>query len=649
MRIFYFILFCLFFSKLAYSQSIKIDSPDGNMHVEIDWSKQVQFNCFADGNAILENAVIGLVINKNDIGNYPKLISQRETIKKEILNPIVPLKYSTINNIYKAVELRFNGGYSVEFRVFNDGFAYRFILDMYDEIEVQYEKMDLYWPSHTLVHIQQPNSFRSAYEEPYNHIYIEEWKSSQKFSTLPILSELENGYKVLFSESNLKDYPCLFIKGNGNNSTSSIFPKYPLKFGLNSQGKIDAIERADYIAKTGGKRVLPWRYFFITKKDAKIVENTMTIRLASSNKVSDTSWIKPGLSTWDFWNGSAIYGPNINFESGCNQDTYKYFIDFASQMQIPYFILDEGWALHKNNPYKENAKVNMKELIEYAKSKNVNLILWLPWETVDQHPELFETYHRWGISGMKIDFMNRSDQWMVNFYEKVAQRAAKNKLLILFHGSFKPSGLEYEYPNVLAYEGVRGMEQMKECIPTNTVYIPFMRNAVGPMDYTPGAMVCMQPECYNARRPESASIGTRAYQMALFTLFETGMQMMADSPTQYLKEKECTQYITKIPITWDETIGLDGRIGEYIIVAKRKNKNWYLSGITNEKSRKIKINLDFLEKNTLYKMILFKDGKNANKNAMDYTKEEHKNISSSTIWEIDMARNGGWTAVITAE
>lgn len=294
-----------------------------------------------------------------------------------------------------------------------------------------------------------------------------------------------------------------------------------------------------------------------------------------------------------------------------------------------------------------NPHVDVHELIRYGKEKNVGIVLWLTWLTVENHMDLFKTFAEWGVKGVKIDFMDRSDQWMVNYYERVAEEAARYKLFVDFHGSFKPAGLEYKYPNVLSYEGVRGMEQMGGCTPDNSIYYPFLRNAVGPMDYTPGAMNSFQPNVYRADRPNSGSIGTRAYQLALYVIFESGLQMLADNPTLYYRNADCTEFITRVPTTWDETIALAAEVGEVAVVAKRKGDKWFIGGMTNNSKdvREIDICLDFLNDGRNYKMTSFKDGINAGRQAMDYRRNE-SSVKKNDIIKIKMVRNGGFAAVI---
>ncbi|MBO4999965.1 MAG: glycoside hydrolase family 97 catalytic domain-containing protein, partial [Bacteroidaceae bacterium] len=308
----------------------------------------------------------------------------------------------------------------------------------------------------------------------------------------------------------------------------------------------------------------------------------------------------------------------------------------------------EGWAKSTYDPYTPNDNLDLQELIRYGKEKNVGVILWLTWLCVENNFDLFAKFEEWGVKGVKIDFMDRSDQWMVDYYERVAAEAAKHHLFVDFHGSFKPAGLEYKYPNVLSYEGVRGVEQNGGCIPDNSVYYPFLRNAIGPMDYTPGVILTYQPELYLSKPYNGGGIGTRAYQMALFVLFETGLQMLCDNPTLYYREKECTEFMAGVPIPTDETVSLEAKVGEYAIVAKRKGDKWYIGGMTNnkEKQREFELSLDFLPEGTTWNMVSFEDGVNANKQAMHYVKKEQQVKKGQKI-KVKMARNGGFAAVIS--
>lgn len=649
--------FLILFSLLVYNfsgtislfaQNIEVKSPNGEIKLTVSIKDKIYYSVDYNTEVLLNDCYLQLVLDNEVLGNDPKLTGQKRSVINENINPVVPLKYATVNNHCNVLLLNFKGDYSVEFRAFNDGVAYRFITDRKKESIVKGEDFVINFPSEYLAHLQQQGGFKTAYEEKYTHVPTTQFVSEEKnLAVLPVLLDTKKQYKILISESDLSDYPCMFLKGTSNNGMQSTFPKAPLEFGEDGDRSLKIVNEADYIAKTSGKRTYPWRYFVITKDDRQLPENTMTLRLAPKNQLQNTAWIKPGQASWEWWNDASPYGPDVNFVAGYNLDTYKYYIDFASKYGIPYIIMDEGWAMSTQDPYTPNPKVDVHEIIRYGKEKNVGVILWLTWLVVENNFDVFKTVKDWGVKGLKIDFMDRSDQWMVNYYERVAKEAAKNELLVDFHGSFKPAGLEYAYPNVISYEGVRGMEQMGGCYPDNSIYLPFMRNAVGPMDYTPGAMISMQPEVYSAERPNAASIGTRAYQMALFVVFESGLQMLADNPTLYYRNEDCTSFITQVPTTWDETKVLEAKVGEYVIVAKRKGDKWFVGGITNnnEKERSFEVSLDFLNAGKSYQMTSFEDGINAGRQAMDYRKKEYTITKDEKI-KLKMFRNGGWAAVI---
>lgn len=629
-------------------KSYKLASPNGNIQLSVTVSDKIYYDIACQNATLLQNGVMQMQIGTQLLGANPKVTGSSTKTVDETIKPVVPFKFSSISNHYNQLLLKFSGNYSVEFRAFDDGVAYRFITNKKGQVEVMNELFQVDFPEDYQMHVQLAGRFKTSYEERYSHMKLSEWKNAKGYTLLPALIEAKNNHKILISESALTDYPAMFLTpAAGNQGLSSVFPKNPIEFGDDGDRSVKLVKEAEYIAKTNGKRNFPWRYFVITKEDGDLLENTMTARLAEKSQIADPSWIKPGVTTWEWWNGATPYGPEVNFVAGCNTETYKYFIDFASKFGVEYVLLDEGWAQSTRDPYTPNKDLNLKEVIEYGKKKNVGVILWLTWLVVENNFDLFEKFAEWGVEGVKIDFMDRSDQWMVNYYERVAAEAAKHKLFVDFHGSFKPAGLEYKYPNVLSYEGVRGMEQMGGCRPENSIYHPFMRNAVGPMDYTPGAMLSYQPETLRADRPNSGSVGTRAYQMALYVLFETGLQMMADNPALYYQHPDCSQFMADVPVQTDETISLAAKLGEYAIVAKRKGDKWYIGGMTNndEKERVFELSLDFLPSGKTYQMTSFEDGVNANRQAMHYVKNV-KNVKKGQTIQVKMARNGGFAAVI---
>ena len=622
---------------------IDVKSPNGELNLSVDVKDKIYYSVSYGNDLLLKDCYLNLQLENETLGNNPKLRSTKKGVIDESVKREIPLKNAIVKNHCNTLRMNFSGNYAVEFRVFDNGVAYRFITDKKGENIVMGEDFVLNFPANYKAHLSQPNGFKTSYEYPYTHVNTEEYKATDRMSYLPVLLETDKPYKILISEADLYDYPCMFLKSTGQNGMQSLFPKVPLEFGEDGDRSLKILKEADYIAKTAGKRSFPWRFMVITKEDKQLLENEMVYNLSTPCVLEDYSWIKPGQVSWEWWHDARLYG--VDFRSGYNMDSYKYYIDFASKFGIPYIIMDEGWAKSTPDPYTPNPTINLAELIQYGKERNVKIVLWLTWLAVENNFDLFKTFADWGVAGVKIDFMDRSDQWMVNYYERVAKEAAKHKLFVDFHGSFKPAGLERKYPNVLSYEGVLGMEQGGNCRPANSIYLPFMRNAVGPMDFTPGSMLSAQPEDNRSTRANAMGSGTRSYQMALFVIFESGLQMLADNPVYYYRERPCTEFISSVPVTWDETKVLYAKVGEAVVVAKRKGDKWFIGGITNNEGRTINLDLSFLPAGKSFTLTSFEDGINADRQAMDYKQKESK-VNSTTQLTIKMVRNGGWAGVI---
>ena len=622
---------------------IDVKSPNGELNLSVDVKDKIYYSVSYGNDLLLKDCYLNLQLENETLGNNPKLRSTKKGVIDESVKREIPLKNAVVKNHCNTLRMNFAGNYVVEFRVFDNGVAYRFITDKKGDNIVMGEDFVLNFPANYKAHLSQPNGFKTSYEYPYTHVNTEEYKATDRMSYLPILLETDKPYKILISEADLHDYPCMFLKSTGRNGMQSLFPKVPLEFGEDGDRSLKILKETDYIAKTAGKRSFPWRFMVITKEDKQLLENEMVYNLSTPCVLEDYSWIKPGQVSWEWWHDARLYG--VDFRSGYNMDSYKYYIDFASKFGIPYIIMDEGWAKSTRDPYTPNPTINLAELIQYGKERNVKIVLWLTWLAVENNFDLFKTFADWGVAGVKIDFMDRSDQWMVNYYERVAKEAAKHKLFVDFHGSFKPAGLERKYPNVLSYEGVLGMEQGGNCRPANSIYLPFMRNAVGPMDFTPGSMLSAQPEDNRSTRANAMGSGTRAYQMALFVVFESGLQMLADNPVYYYRERPCTEFISSVPVTWDETKVLYAKVGEAVVVARRKGDIWFIGGITNNEGRTINLDLSFLPAGQSFTLTSFEDGINADRQAMDYKQRESK-VNNATQLTIKMVRNGGWAGVI---
>ena len=620
----------------------KVTSPDGTLKVEVKLNHKISYSVYSGDNLLLSDCSLSLKLANGEVGFSPRVKKAKTTLVDETVKRPIAMKNAEVRNHYNLLSLTMDDNYGVEFRVYDTGFAYRFILSKGGEIEVLHEDFTVNFPANYKAHISRTPRFKTSYEYRYTHTTTEEYGYREEMNYLPALLEAPSGEKILISEANLRDYPAMFLRSTGNNGMTSIFPKCPIEVEDEGDRSQKILKEADYIAKTSGTRDMPWRMFVVAKQDKQILEQEMVFNLSDPNEIGDTSWIRPGKVAWDWWNRWQVWG--VDFRAGINFETYKYYIDFASKYGIEYIIMDEGWARNTRDPFNSNPDINLPELIKYGKSKNVDIVLWLTWLTTEKNFSLFEKFAEWGIAGVKIDFMDRSDQWMVNFYERVAKEAAKHKLFVDFHGSFKPAGLERRYPNVISYEGVLGLEQGGNCKPDNSIYLPFIRNAVGPMDFTPGSMFSAQPEDNRSTRSNAMGTGTRAYQMALYVVFESAIQMLADTPSRYLQEHECTEYIASVPVVWDETKVLDAKVGEYVVTARRKGEKWFVGAITNQDGRTVDVNLDFL-KDGNHTLTSFEDGINADRQAMDYKKRTSE-VSNKTKLSIKMVRNGGWCGVI---
>jgi len=637
-----FTIVAVFLSVKLYSAPIELLSPDKKIKVTVNIGPRIGYSVNVNGDKVVENSFLQLNLGKEHLGENPQLLKKIISSYANVSKPVVPFKNSSVENKYNLLHLDFKKDYSIEFRAYNDGIAYRFITNKEDSVIVESEDVHLEFAKDVRTSYLETKSFMTAYEILYQNKSLKD-VSTQNMSVLPILFG-DSKYRILLSEADLYDYPAMFVKVKDGKAIDAVFPKVPEVYAANGDRNLKIVKEHDYIAKTTGKRSYPWRFMIITDRDEVLAENQMVFKLSTPNQIKDFSWIKPGQVTWEWWHNAYVYG--VDFKSGYNQDTYKYYIDFASKFKIPYIIMDEGWAKTTLNPYEPNPTINLQELIAYGKQKNVKIVLWFTWLAVEQNPDVFKKLEEWGIAGMKVDFMDRSDQWMVNYYTKVAKEAAKHHILIDFHGAFKPAGLEIAYPNVLSYEGVIGMEQNIGgglATPNNNLYLPFLRNAVGPMDYTPGAMRSGHPKDYKPNWINVMSIGTRAHQVAMYIVFESGFQMLADNPFNYLREPETTSFITNVPVTWDETKILKAEVGQYIVTAKRKGEAWFLGAMTNSNERKIVIETSFLPKGKAYELTLIKDGINADFQAMDFKKLTLK-INSGDKINIDMVKDGGYAA-----
>ncbi|MBD0834764.1 glycoside hydrolase family 97 protein [Aestuariibaculum suncheonense] len=634
----------------SYCQTFEVESPDKKIKLSVNVAQNISWSVTLNKNLVIKNAIAGMDFSTGaDFGNNSSV--KKHTIKEfsTIIHPVVPHKDSEINDEYNELSIEFKSNYELKFRAYNDGVAYRFVDQVNKNRNIISEHFSLTFPEGTRSYFPQEASMYSHNERVYLDKALTEIKSDE-FCSLPVMFSTSNA-KVLYTETALHDYPGMFIKGTENSTVEAIFPKYVIE-AIDTKNKYadrsqEITKEANYIAQTSGNRAYPWRVFIISDDDKTFVESNLTFQLSKPSVLKNTSWIKPGKVAWDWYNDNNVYG--VDFKSGLNTATYKYFIDFAAANGIEYVILDEGWTKSTTEILDFNPNMDIPKLIQYGKEKGVELILWVLWKPLDANlDEILETYKTWGVKGIKVDYMQRNDQYMVNSYERIAKKCAELKLLVDFHGSFKPSGLRRTYPNVINYEGVKGGENNKMntyVTPEHNVTIPFIRMAAGPMDYTPGAMVNKHKKDFSVSFKHPMSQGTRAHQVAMYVVYEAPLQMLCDSPSRYYEEQETLDFITKIPTVWDETTVLKGVVGDYIAIARRKDNKWYIGAMTDWNSRDLELDLSFLKEGN-FKMEIYKDGVNAEKFAEDYTIQNLEVNKNSKI-EINMAPGGGWSAIIS--
>ena len=440
----------------------------------------------------------------------------------------------------------------------------------------------------------------------------------------------------------------MWLKGTTGPALAGTFPPYPLKEKLERDRDFRVVESADYIAATSGTRTYPWRLIGIVERDADLITNQLVWLLAKPSQVQDTSWIKPGKVAWDWWNYNNVY--DVDFKAGVNTQTYKYYIDFAAKYGLQYIILDEGWY-KLGNVMEVVPEIDMEELTAYAKEKNVGIILWTVWKTLDdQLISALDQWAKWGIKGIKVDFMQRDDQLLINFYHKVSRETAKRHMLVDFHGAQKQITMTRTWPNMISGEGVRGMEWSKwssESEPKHNVTLPFTRMFLGPMDYTPGAMRNATRTTFAAIHQQPMALGTRCHQLAMYVVYESPLQMLADSPSNYLREPEAMSFLAPIPSVWDDTRALDGKISEYVAVARRSGSDWYVGAMTDWTARELELDFSFLPDGK-FSMDAYQDGVNADRMASDY-KMVKVQVNKTTRLKIRLAPGGGWAARIRTQ
>lgn len=645
---------------ISAAKTYDVKSPDGKIAVRVDvGTDAVTYSVSRDGRELIAPSPLALELADGRVLGAKPVV--RKTAVKSVDETIAApfYKRSTITDRYNALTLDFKGGYALTFRAYDDGAAYRFSTSLKGTITVADEVVDIRFPEDfpTLVPYardgrKEPglaryyfNSFENTYSaQPVSEI------AADRLAFLPLLVDA-GAAKIVITEADLESYPGLYLYNpTGGKALRGNFAPYPAAEvqGGHNELQLLVTAREDFIARTDGTRTFPWRVFAIAENDIELADNDMVYRLAAPSRVEDTSWIEPGKVAWEWWNAWNLDG--VDFKTGINNETYEYYIDFAADHGIEYIILDEGWAVNKQaDLFQVVPEIDLDRLIAYGRERGVGIVLWAGYYAVERDMErVCKHFSEMGVKGFKVDFMDRDDQKMVDFCYRLANMAAKYRLMLDLHGIYKPTGLQRTYPNVLNFEGVYGLEQLKwgkEDQVTYDVTMPYIRMLAGPADYTQGAMRNATKGNFRSVNSEPMSQGTRCRQLGEYVVFESPFNMLCDSPSNYMREKECTRFIAEVPTTWDETVGLDGRVGEWIAVARRKGDTWYAGGLTDWNARTVTLDFGFLGEGS-YEVELFRDGVNADRAARDY-KRETATLPADRKLTVKMAPGGGFALKIT--
>lgn len=621
-----------------------VKSPDGRIEVDVTAGEKLLFSVTVAGQPVLQDSAVSMRIDGRELGPNAKVESTTEDSVDRQLEPVVRQKAARIREHYNQLRLAMAGNWAIAFRIYDEGVAYRFETSLSaPEVTVNGEESDLSFAGDYSVYYPKEEGFFSHNEREFVRLKLSEI-DARTTASLPAVVEAGN-VKVAIADSDIEEYPGMWLRGDSSSRLVTIFPHYPLEEKLSADRNLAVTKTADYIAKTRGTRTYPWRILGIATHDGDLITNSMVWLLAGPSKVEDTSWIHPGKVAWDWYNANNLF--NVDFKAGVNTETYKYYIDFASKYGLEYIILDEGWY-KLGDLLSVVPSIDIEELVAYGKQKHVGIILWAVWKTLDdQFDTAMPQFEKWGIQGIKVDFMQRDDQKMIDFYHRLCRDAAKRHMLVDFHGGIRPATMTRTWPNLISTEGVRGLEQYKWSTLTNPeheVTIPFTRMFMGPMDYTPGAMRNAQRQNFAPIFQRPMSLGTRCHQLAMYAIYESPLQMLADSPSQYLRDPEVMEYLGPVPSVWDETRVLDAKIGDYVVIARRNGSDWYVGAMTDWTPRDLEIDLSFLPQGS-FEMISFEDGINALRYASDYRKTTRP-VNSATELKLHLAPGGGWAARI---
>lgn len=631
---------------LGAEKIIDISSNDKRTEVKVSIGTIITYCIRYEGRPVVDASSVSLTIDDVVLGHDPVISRISRDSIDTIITPLYG-KFNRLSDSYKQVRIDFNGHFSLVFRVYNEGVAYRWITDLpLRQITVNTEEANISL-NDTYGALLSVTPKLTSWELPYtSYNSIAQVSDTDNIIVPALFTSRGSAFRVVVAESDVLDYPGMFLKRNvgGFHGFWAAYPKKETPYGGDWGMSTRVDEREDFIARTSGKRSFPWRVIILSDDDKKLLTNQLIYKLASPPKLQDLSWIRPGKCDWEWWHDAIVN--DVGFPTGMeNRSTrlYKHYIDFSAEHGLEYTLIDAGWSnfYHLDTPQ----RVDIQELVDYGRKRNVGIMVWCNATSLMGNLDHYmETFGKWGLKGVKVDFFDRDDQKVIRQQEEIAVAAAKWHLLVNLHGSPKPAGLQRTYPNVINFEAVRGEECSKWDTTSNPVYhlqIPFIRMLSGALDYTPGSMRNRSRASFvPVPKGLPTTMGTRCHELALFILFDQYLAVLSDSPEEYRKYKDIMTFLSSVPVSYDDTKVLDARLSEYAILAKRKSNTWYVGALTNWQGREVTVNLSFLDKSGDYIAELLKDGADADVNAESYIREKISVNNKSKI-KLHLASGGG--------
>jgi alpha-glucosidase len=636
------LLGALIISSCTKQTALVLKSPDENLTISVSSPSKLCYNVNYKGSKLIGNAPLGFILKDGDTFKENLRVTKTKTNTVDEPYEIVFGKRKQVRNHCNELLISFEEKNApkrkiqLEIRAYNEAVAFRYLFPEQpglDSIIILDESTNFSFTENPEAFFLPRTDYTTSHEGYYSSLTLDE--APVTLIDLPMLLKFQGRIWMALTEANLTDYAGMYLaktQGTTPNLISSLSP-YPGHKGIK------------VLAKTPHKT--PWRVIMVSDRLSDLFESDVIINLNDPSVIEDPSWIRPGKSTWHWWNGTVL--KNVNFESGMNFETMKLYIDFCARNNIPYHSLVEFKGPWYQDPERQSwtpgptadvtsprPELQMEKLIDYAREKGVGLRLWVHWKALNMKmDEAFELYHKWGIKGLMVDFMDRDDQEMVNFYHNVLQKAVKYQLHIQFHGAYKPTGIRRTYPNLLTTEAVLNTEYQGTCNPEHNLMVPFTRMLAGPMDYHLGGFHSVRKED-NCGRGEV--YGTRCHQLAMYVVYESYLQLLCDYPSAY-EGQIGFEFVKQVPTTWDDIKFINGEVGDYITIARRSNDDWYVGSMTDWTGREIKIPLDFLSDGQ-YNAEIYADAADADENPNNLIKKTIQVTNKDTI-SAKLASGGG--------